>query len=63
MGTIGDVAEAIAIYFADVEPRAAVWRSRYPSDMGRADALEVARKLLEQLDDLDIVEKYDSILS
>lgn len=63
MGTISDVAEAIAIYFADVEPQAAVWRSRYPSDMGRADAREVARKLLKQLNDLDIVEKYDTILS
>lgn len=62
MGSVGDIAEAVAILFASIERDPLWWKSRYPSELSDPQIQKAATELTSKLEQMDMVKQVVSDL-
>ena len=58
-GRISDIADAIAIVFAEVNSDPRWWTSRYPNDAGQPEVENALQDLNERLSSLPFIERFE----
>lgn len=62
MGSIGDIADAVALIFQGIQYKPLWWKSRYPSEISDPRVRTTALEFIARLEGLEIVERVESDL-